>query len=138
MSICLSYNQLKRIFKKVSLTTDNKGYDILINKLELNYDKVYKNLEDFKEVYDDYWVLKKLYSLSLEDKPFLNVDCDFYFFRSLEPKFSTYPLIAQNYEFDHPNYIETFNVIRDNFTFIPDFKGESLNLIEFLLYGLGF
>ena len=127
MSVCLSYHQLKTLHGKVSLSTDLNGYNLLINDLQLDYIIVNKNLEGFETIFNSFWVLKKLYSLAQENKPFLNVDCDFYFFKKLEQKFSTCSLIAQNYEFDHPYYIDTFNIVNDNFAYVPDYLKKEPN-----------
>ena len=127
MSVCLSYHQLNTIYKKVSLTTDSSGYDLLINGLELKYENVDKNIEYLENEFEDYWVLKKLYSLSLESSPFLNVDCDFYFFRNFKEKLSSSLIVAQNYEYDHPYYIDTFNIVKDNFPYVPDYLKKEPN-----------
>lgn len=71
-------------FEKVELNTDNYGYNIF-KYFESNKIKIKNTLNSFEEL-DSYlfWAYPKLYSLTLQDEPFIHIDGDIFIFRKLK------------------------------------------------------
>lgn len=71
-------------FEKVELNTDNYGYNIF-KYFESNKIKIKNTLNNFEEL-DSYlfWAYPKLYSLTLQDEPFIHIDGDIFIFRKLK------------------------------------------------------
>ena len=77
MSWALSCCSLREHYDQVELYTDQRGYDVLIEKLHLPYTAVHV-------VYDDHlclpqhWAYAKIKTYSMQTEPFLHVDGDVY------------------------------------------------------------
>ena len=82
MSWTLSCCSLREHYDDVELYTDQRGYDVLIGMLRLPYTKVHV-------VYNDnlclphHWAYAKIMTYSMQDTPFLHVDGDMYFPKSI-------------------------------------------------------
>ena len=97
MSWALSCCSLREHYDEVVLYTDSKGYDVLINKLHLPYSEVHVVFDNFKCL-PYHWALAKIYTYSLQEKPFLHVDGDIYISKPFCIDVMQGGLIAQNKE----------------------------------------
>lgn len=119
MSWALSSFQLVKFFAKVELVTDTIGAELAIDKLKLPYTHVNADLETVKQ--DSYlWVSNKLYTYSIQQEPFLHLDTDAYFFNRVDNKLLTAPLVAQNFEYDHANYVQAYQDVLTHCPYVPD------------------
>lgn len=121
MSWALSCLQVHQFYDDVELITDSKGKELLIDQLKLPYKKVRVELDDLDLVeIPGLWVMKKIYSYTLHDEPFLNVDGDVYIFEPFPNELLTSQLIAQNVEQDFDYYKELVGLVGVTFPFVPE------------------
>ena len=119
MSWALSSLQITRYFDIAELVTDNIGAELAIDKLQLPYTHINTDLETVKK--DSYlWVSNKLYTYSIQQEPFVHLDTDAYFFNHIDPKLLTAPLVAQNFEYDHDNYVQAYQDVLAHCPYVPD------------------
>ncbi len=119
MSWILSCHQLKKFYPNIELVTDEEGYELLINKLELPYSNVRVELNQLDDYHSDLWALGKIYAYGVQDEPFLHVDGDVFIWDHFPDTFKNAKLIAQNQDKDEPGYAEVYNYVFKNFDFIP-------------------
>lgn len=103
MSWALSCLQLKKFYDQVELYTNQAGYEILIRAMGLPYDKVHFLPEDL-EYPRQLWAYPKLYTYSIQDKPFIHVDGDIFFWEKMNDNLLNQPLTAQNVEINAPYF----------------------------------
>lgn len=121
MSWALSNHTITQ-FYDVELYTDDFGYDILVNKLELNYKKVHFVFNDYAYPFSDkLWCYNKLYTYSLQEESFLHIDGDVFIWKAFDDALLDSPLIAQNLEKNLPNYIECLAAMKVHFDYLPDY-----------------
>ncbi|MCD8029667.1 MAG: hypothetical protein LUF85_02210 [Bacteroides sp.] len=120
MSWALSCLKLKEFYDSVELYTDKKGKELLIDTLQLPYDKVHVVLDDLNEYNPTLWALGKVYTYSLQKEPFLHVDGDVYIWDKFPDSFAQAPLIAQNKEenYEH-NILYAKQLVANGFEFEP-------------------
>lgn len=120
MSWALSCLQAKKILGPITLVTDLKGKEILIDKLKLPYDEVSTVLET---KLDDYppqlWALAKIYTYSIQKEPFLHLDGDVFFWKKPDAELLSSPLIAQNLDVNLQIYRVALNEVNEQFACIP-------------------
>lgn len=121
MSWGLSILSFKKYYSSIELVTDEYGSELLIDKLNLPYSSVSQSQETFTSIYKPLWVLRKLYSYSLQNEPFIHVDSDAYLFSPFKSELLNSPLIAQNKEYDHLNYLTGFSEVLRYCNNIPDY-----------------
>ena len=135
-SCALSTLQLSKYFNEIELITDDIGYNILVEKLNLPYTSLLPILEELPPEFSELWVLKKIHSYSLQCEPFIHIDADVYFFDSLSIKFTSAPLLAQNYEYNHPYYIDPIKQVKE-FPCLPQYlKDIDLNHVSAVNAGI--
>lgn len=120
MSWALSCLQFMKFYDEVELYTDEIGKELLINRLELPYTKVHVVLDDLNHYHPDLWAIGKLYTYSLQDKPFLHVDGDAYIWERFKPELDQADLVAQNEENNFSYYRRCLNEIHNKFSYIPN------------------
>lgn len=120
MSWILSCHQLVKYYDNVELYTDDFGYDILINKLQLPYSKVHVVLNELDKYPKDLWAIAKIKAYSLQEEPFIHVDGDVFIWEKFPESYVNSQLIAQNLENTTGYYREMWNEITANITFIPN------------------
>ncbi|MDY3819732.1 MAG: DUF6734 family protein, partial [Bacteroidaceae bacterium] len=110
MSWALSCCSLREHYDQVELYTDQRGYDVLIEKLHLPYTAVHV-------VYDDHlclpqhWAYAKIKTYSMQTEPFLHVDGDVYISKPFPEEVHNAPLVVQNKEICTEYYNELMNHI---------------------------
>ena len=119
MSWALSCLQFRKFYDEVELVTDQLGYDLLISKLGLPYTSVRVILDDLNHYHPDLWALGKIYTYSVQDKPFIHADGDVYIWGKLFSEMDNAPLYAQNVERFEEFYKPVFTSIVSNFMYVP-------------------
>ena len=120
MSWALSCLQLHQFYEDIELITDRKGKELLIDQLKLPYKNVRVELDKLNLVeIPGLWVMKKIYSYTLHEEPFLNVDGDVYVYEPFPDELISAPLIAQNIEQDFDYYKELVGLVTDIFPSVP-------------------
>lgn len=114
LSCCL----LREYYNEVILYTDQQGYEILIEKLNLPYTEVHI-------VYDDnlclpqHWAYAKIKTYSMQTEPFLHIDGDVYITQELPQNIIQANLVAQNREIPTNYYKGMLEKILGQPRFIP-------------------
>lgn len=96
----LSVNKMKEFHKEIELVTDDLGKKILVDTLELPFTSVKVELNNIEE-YKDFWALGKIIAYSLQDKPFLHMDADAFFWKGIPKVLNNKEIFAQNIEDDN-------------------------------------
>jgi hypothetical protein len=123
MSWALSSSLLKKYHpnNELELVTDNFGKHVLIDELDLPYDRVKIGLEDLDlGAFSDLWLLKKLFAHTLHEEPFLFLDGDAFIFEKFDNSLLQGDLIAQNKETNFNIYIPFLRGMLENFDYLPD------------------
>jgi len=95
------------------------GYDLLISRMELPYSSVKVILDDLNDYHPDLWALGKIYTYSVQDKPFIHADGDVYIWGKLFSNLDKAPLFAQNIERFDEYYKPVYHSLVRNFGYIP-------------------
>jgi hypothetical protein len=120
MSWALSVLTLKRHYKSIELITDEAGKSLLIDTLQLPYNKVTVCLDELNHYHPKLWALGKIKAYQMQKEPFLHVDGDVYIWRKLGGViFHKSPLIVQNIDYDYSTYETMKSAINQHFDFIP-------------------
>jgi len=118
MSWALSYLKIKEFYKSIELYTDEKGKELLIDILQLPYDKVHVVLDDLNGFSSRLWALGKVYTYSLQKEPFIHVDGDIFIWCKFPERIENAPLIAQHKEENYEHHkLATQKLIADGFYF---------------------
>ena len=121
MSWALSCLQLNKFYTNIELVTDSRGKELLIDKLKLPYKNVRIELDNLNfDCSPQLWVTNKIYSYTLHNEPFLNVDGDVYIFQPFPDEVLSGDLIAQNIDQDFDYYKELVGLVNNTFDFVPD------------------
>lgn len=99
LSWALSVETARRHYPETSLVTDDKGLDLLVNKLGLTFTSVSTELNALDDHDPHWWALGKLYSYRLQKKPFVHIDSDVYLWNGLPGAMESSPLLCQNPEY---------------------------------------
>lgn len=100
MCWALSCLKAKEFYGKIELYTDRRGKEILVDRMELPYDKVHVVLDNAAEltcIPTYLWAISKVYTYSLQDEPFVHIDGDFVFWKKFD---LDYPIVFQNLEYN--------------------------------------
>lgn len=97
MSWALSCMSIKEQSGKITLYTDSKGAQMLVDKLRLPYDEVIVNLDDF-HCLSCHWALAKVKTYSLQTEPFIHIDGDIFLPCPLSEEVLRGRIITQNKE----------------------------------------
>ncbi|MCQ2336323.1 MAG: hypothetical protein MJ010_03975 [Paludibacteraceae bacterium] len=119
MSWALSFLQLQKLYGDVTLYADEKGASFLVDKMGLSYANVVIFPKKFNLPHKDLWALPKLWTYSLQDKPFVHIDGDVYLFEKLPETLLCADVFAQNIEVATGYYKQMQNYIEQNFSYIP-------------------
>jgi hypothetical protein len=117
LSVCL----LRKFYDKVELYTDENGYQLFIQRMQLPYTKVHIVLDSLNRYNKQLWALAKLKTYSLQEEPFLHVDGDVFIWEPFSEKLLSSQFIAQNLEYGTEFFEKIFNEIDKNLTYIPPF-----------------
>lgn len=132
MGWILSVNQLIKYYDQVELYTDDYGYEILINQLQLPYTKVHVVLNELDVYPSELWALAKIKVYAMQDESFIHVDGDVFIWSAFPNHFNKAALIAQNIETATEYYFFMWNKITPFLSYIPqemqDFDINTSNL----------
>jgi len=99
-SFRLSLLTSKQWADEVELVTDKKGYDLLIKDLKLPFDNVKIELDTLNKIDTRFWAIGKLHACMLQDKPFMHLDMDAFWFKKPPRHILNAEACFQNWETD--------------------------------------
>ncbi|MGG9970309.1 DUF6734 family protein [Ferruginibacter sp. SUN002] len=127
MSWAFSISKLKQFYPEVVLYTDKTGKEWLIDKLNLPYTNVHKELDCLNTYNPLLWALPKIYTYAKQSEPFIHVDGDVYIWEKFSNKFENAELLVQNLEENYAYYKKPLKQIAEHFTYLPNLLQEALN-----------
>lgn len=119
MSWALSCLSIKEQLGTVSLFCNHKAKELLIDMLNLPYDKVDVTMDGWTLPHPQLWALSKIHTYSLQKKPFLHIDGDVYLFGKLPDRIKSAEIAAQNIEEFTDYYYSFMKPINRKFTYKP-------------------
>jgi hypothetical protein len=119
MGWALSSLQLNKLHKKVDIYANSGAAKILIDILGLPYAELHLEHDNLNLVNNRLWALPKIFTYSLQDKPFLHIDGDVFLFDQFSNSLLKSQLIAQNLENATFYYTSTQHELMENFTYFP-------------------
>ena len=120
MSWALSCLKLKEQYDDLHLYTDQQGYDLLINYLQLPYKSVHICFDNFNRYGAHNWALAKMYTYAAQEGAFIHVDGDVFIWQKFDEAFEKAHLIAQNFEVGTDYYKNMLLTIKKHLRFVPD------------------
>lgn len=94
----LSCLKLKQHYDHVELVTDQKGKEMLIDRLGLPYDSVKVVLDDLNDYPKELWAIGKIYAYQQQDQAFIHVDGDICIWDRFPERIEKASLTAQHEE----------------------------------------
>ena len=139
-SLILSVNAAKENHDNVILYTDTLGLKLLESYMDrLPYSKVYTILDELDYIPNFLWAFPKIYVYSLQLKPFLHIDNDFYLWGNVNVDKSKVDIICQNEEIYikdahiFPHYRDALNKI--GHLFPPGYSFKNATALNAGIYG---
>jgi hypothetical protein len=136
LSWILSVNQLSK-FYNVELYTDEVGYEILIKKLKLPYQKVHVTLDQLNKYHSDLWAMPKVKVYKEQRESFLHVDGDVFIWDKFSDDLTGSELITQNLERTTGYYFEMWKEIYPLLKFIPKEMNDYIQNHDNYAYNMG-
>jgi hypothetical protein len=128
-SWALSALQFRKYYDELELVTDKRGYDLLINKLELPYTNTRVVLDDLDQYHPDLFALGKLYAYSIQEQPFIHADADVFIWGKFPEPLENASLLCQNKEDSElysQLYTKAFVEIAATTGYYPEVLGQSI------------
>jgi hypothetical protein len=94
----LSVHAARRHYPDTCLVTDDAGARILVDRLELPFERVSTALNALDGADPQWWALGKLEAYRRQTVPFVHIDADVFLWKKLRPELSDCGVIAQNPE----------------------------------------
>lgn len=120
MSWALSCLQLKKVYGNVTLYANKPAASFLLDELHLPYENVVIFPESYILPHPGLWALPKIWTYSLQQKPFLHIDGDVFLFDKLSEDLVSGDVVGQNIEVATEYYTSMQREIEEHFTYFPD------------------
>jgi len=120
MSCTLSCLLLCKYYTDVELVTDEKGKELLIDRLKLPYKNVVCQLDKLNNYPEDLWSVGKIYTYSMQRTPFLHFDSDVFVWKKFERNIETAGLVSQSKEVNFKYDRIVLKEIFENFNYLPE------------------
>lgn len=118
-SMALSCLKFKELYGEVNLYTDSKGEFIVNKTLGISYSNFINCFDSLEHTNEKLWALPKLYSYSVQNKPFIHADTDIFIWEKFPEELINTPIFCQNIEENFPIYSEALEEILTLFDWIP-------------------
>ncbi|EMD25782.1 hypothetical protein C791_4019 [Amycolatopsis azurea DSM 43854] len=98
LSWILSFRLASRLFPTTALVTDDRGHELLVDRLELPFDDVSLSLNRLTGQAPSWWALGKLHAYREQREPFLHIDNDVFLWPGFPAEGLDGEIVAQNPE----------------------------------------
>lgn len=98
----LSLRLAQRHYPDTRLVTDKAGKRLLVEQFGLEFGAVSTELEALRDENPEWWALGKLFTYSMQDRPFVHIDYDVFLWKPLPAHVVDAPVFAQCPEFHPP------------------------------------
>lgn len=94
----LSFYAARQHYPHTKLVTDEEGARILIDQLQLPFERVSTALDTIAQENPNWWALGKIEAYRRQKRPFIHIDTDVFLWKRLAAELENADLIAQNPE----------------------------------------
>ena len=120
MGWALSCLQLHKLYGSITLYANSPAAGLLLDTLQLPFNSLILVHDQLTLPHPDLWALPKIYTYSLQEKPFLHVDGDVFLFEPLDSGLLDSDLVAQNKEVATEHYyFPAQKALMCHFSFFP-------------------
>jgi len=120
MGWALSCLQLHQLCGSITLYANSPAAALLIDTLQLPFNSLILVHDQLTLPHPDLWALPKIYTYSLQEKPFLHIDGDVFLFEPLDSGLLDSDLVAQNKEVATEHYyFPAQKALMRHFSFFP-------------------
>lgn len=109
---------ISKFYPETVLYTDDYGIKIFGEILGIPYANIYTDLNKL-DVHPSLWALGKVYTYSLQTRPFIHIDNDIFIWSKLPKSIEEASLCCQNREMLTKDYLKALNMMREDFQTIP-------------------
>lgn len=123
LSWVLSVGCARRHYPDTLLVTDDRGAELLLNKLRLEFARVSLELNRLRGRDPDWWALGKLYAYRMQAEPFVHVDGDAFLWERLPAELEAAAVFAQSPETFDPDDPHTYypaRAVERTVAWLPD------------------
>lgn len=123
LSWVLSVGCARRHYPDTLLVTDDRGADLLVNRLGLRFARVSVELNRLAGGDPDWWALGKLYAYRMQTEPFVHIDADAFLWKRLPAELEAAPVFAQSPETFDPDDEHTYypaRAVERTVAWLPD------------------
>lgn len=131
MAMSLSCLTIREQYPDINLITDKKGKRLLINDLQLPYSTALTELDRFNSYPSSLWAIPKVFSYSLQDKPFVHIDNDIFIWDKILEHLRDKDIIVQNFEYLTYDYAKILEVMYNSFSYLPEYL-KGINISKFV------
>jgi hypothetical protein len=96
-------------FSSIELVTDTEGYELLVNKMGLQFDTVKLDLDACADIPANLWAFGKLKAYSIQNEPFMHLDFDLFLLKPLPKWFFEAEIMAQSIEDFSLSYFQYYS-----------------------------
>lgn len=121
ISWALSCLTFRKYYSEVELITDDRGKQLLIDKLELPYTSVIVSLDKLNHQHLGLWATAKLHAYKVQTKPFIHTDSDVFIWGRFGKEIENASLISQNQEIGFEGYDIIWKQVLEHCKYIPDY-----------------
>ena len=129
LSMAYSCLTISRFYPEIELYTDDYGLKLLRDDLKLPYAKFHTDLNNINSIDPAFWAYGKIYTYSLQNKPFLHIDNDIFIWKKFSQEVMNAKVICQNVEWINPqntnDYIDVMKYVCNKMQNVPDILRQS-------------
>ena len=118
---------ISKFYPETVLYTDDYGVRIFGDVLGIPYSNIYTDLNKL-DVHPNLWALGKVYTYSLQTRPFIHIDNDIFIWSKLPQNIENASLCCQNREILTKDYLKALNIMREDFQIVPPLFHGNLNI----------
>lgn len=109
---------ISKFYPETVLYTDNYGIKIFGDILGIPYANIYTDLNKL-DVHPNLWALGKVYTYSLQTRPFIHIDNDIFIWSKLPQRIEEASLCCQNREILTKDYLKALKIMGEDFQTVP-------------------
>ena len=121
ISWALSCLTFRKHYSEVELITDNRGKQLLIDRLGLPYTNVIVSLDKLNHQHLGLWATAKLHAYKVQKKPFIHADSDIFIWERFSDEIETASLVSQNQEVNFEGYNIIWKQVLNHCKYIPSY-----------------
>ncbi len=109
---------ISKFYPETVLYTDDYGIKIFGDILGIPYANIFTDLNNL-DVHPNLWALGKVFTYSLQTRPFIHIDNDIFLWSRLPQNIENASLCCQNREILTKDYLKALKMMREDFQTVP-------------------